>query len=64
MHGGWRWLYYVNPMAGLIDALRWSVLDGPWPGLPILVSVVVIVVLLVGRAPVLPGAERRFADVI
>jgi lipopolysaccharide transport system permease protein len=25
----WRWLYYINPMAGMVDGFRWCVLDEP-----------------------------------
>ena len=27
----WRWLYMLNPMAGIIDSFRRVVLDGLWP---------------------------------
>lgn len=64
VHGAWRWLYYVNPVAGLLSALRWSVLDGPWPGLPILVSLATTGLLLASGLLYFRSAERRFADVI
>jgi lipopolysaccharide transport system permease protein len=62
--GPWRWLYAVNPMAGVIDSLRWSVLDGPAPGPELLVSAASCVVLLAGGLAYFASAERRFADVI
>jgi ABC-type polysaccharide/polyol phosphate export permease len=62
--GAWRYVYYLNPMAGLVTGLRWSVLRGPWPGTPLAVSVAVILVTLVGGLRYFQSAERRFADVI
>ena len=63
--GRWRLVYFLNPMAGLIGGLRWSLLDGPRPGIgPLSVSLAVIVVALVGGLRYFQAAERRFADVI
>jgi lipopolysaccharide transport system permease protein len=62
--GAWRWLYAANPMAGVIDALRWSVLGGPAPGPEILVSAATCSLLLAGGLFYFASAERRFADVI
>jgi ABC-type polysaccharide/polyol phosphate export permease len=64
VHGGWRWVYHLNPAAGLLSALRWSILDGPWPGAPLLVSLATTVILLVAGLLYFRSAERRFADVI
>ena len=60
----WRPLYFLNPVAGLVSGLRWSLLGGPWPGPPMAVSAVVIVVALWGGLRYFQAAERRFADVI
>ena len=63
--GQWRAVYYLNPMAGLLTGLRWSVLDGPRPGVgPLAVSLTVITVCLLGGLRYFQSAERRFADVI
>jgi ABC-type polysaccharide/polyol phosphate export permease len=64
VHGAWRWVYALNPAAGLLTALRWSILDGPWPGAPLLVSLASTVVLLLAGLLYFRSAERRFADVI
>jgi ABC-type polysaccharide/polyol phosphate export permease len=60
----WRTLYFLNPVTGVIEGFRWSLLGGPWPGPRILVSFAVIVVLLVGGLLYFLRLERRFADVI
>jgi ABC-type polysaccharide/polyol phosphate export permease len=59
-----RWLYYLNPVAGAIDLLRYATLDAPSPGLAILVSAAVAAAFLVLGAAVFARGERRFADVI
>ena len=38
VHGALRWVYALNPMAGLLTGLRWSLLQTPLPGLPLVVS--------------------------
>lgn len=60
----WRALYSVNPMAGVIDAFRWSLVGGPAPGPEALVSLGTTVVLLVAGLTYFASSERRFADVI
>ena len=62
----WRLIYSLNPMVGVIDAFRWSVLGGrtpPYvPGLAL--SLVTAVLLLVSGIWYFRKTERSFADVI
>jgi lipopolysaccharide transport system permease protein len=45
----WRWLYGLNPMAGVIDGFRWALTGhGRPPGPMMLVSTAMVVVLLTG----------------
>jgi len=46
----WRWLYGLNPMAGVIDGFRWAITGhGQPPGFPLLASAFAVgLVLLVG----------------
>ena len=60
----WRWAYNLNPAAGLIDGMRWALLDGPSPGPQLAVSVVSLFVILVSGAAWFRAAERVFADTI
>lgn len=60
----WELLYALNPMAGLIDAFRWSLLGAPAPGAEALPSMAVLVVILVVGLAVFAREERRFADII
>jgi len=60
----WRWAYALNPMAGVIDTARWSLLNGPAPGPELALSAVVGVALLAVGLLYFQRAERNFADVI
>jgi lipopolysaccharide transport system permease protein len=64
VEGAWRYAYALNPVVGLVDASRWSLLDAPAPGAEVLVSVAASLVLLVGGLLYFAARERRFADVI
>lgn len=57
-------LYYLNPMAGVIDGFRWSLFASPlyWPGL--LVSLVVACSVAALAVRYFRRAERAFADLI
>lgn len=62
----WRLLYSLNPMVGVIDGFRWSIMGDSfplyWPG--ILLSSFVAVVLLVSGLAYFRKTERHFADII
>ena len=61
----WLWLYYLNPMAGAIEGVRWSVLaaDPPAWGY-VALSVCTTLAGLVGGLMYFTRTERDFADVI
>jgi lipopolysaccharide transport system permease protein len=62
----WRLLYSLNPMVGVIDGFRWSILGGQnsiyWPGF--IVSVVGVILLVATALWYFRKTERTFADVI
>lgn len=61
----WRWLYSLNPMVGVIEGFRWSLLGTAEPDLrAIAISMVVIAALLVGGIVFFKKMERTFADLI
>jgi homopolymeric O-antigen transport system permease protein len=60
----WRALYFLNPVAGPIEAFRWSLLDAPWPGSEVFLSLASASVVLLGGVLYFMRMERRFADVI
>lgn len=59
----WRWLYGLNPMAGVIEGFRWALLgvDNP-PSATIAVSTAMVVVFLVSGVLYFRKMERTFAD--
>lgn len=60
---GWRWLYFVNPMASLLDAFRWSILGAPFPAWDeILISSVSSIILLISGAWYFHRVDRFMAD--
>lgn len=64
VHGNWKYVFWLNPMVGILDGLRWAILSGPAPGRVALVSMVSGVAILVVALRYFVANERRFADII
>jgi lipopolysaccharide transport system permease protein len=61
----WKAFYYLNPMAGVVDGFRWSVLGGiPPETAHVLISGVSGLVLLVAGVLYFRRMERTFADIV
>jgi lipopolysaccharide transport system permease protein len=61
----WRWLYGLNPMAGVIEGFRWSLAGhGEPPGLLIFVSAGVVIVVLLAGVAYFQKMETTIADVV
>ena len=59
----WRWLYGLNPMAGVIEGFRWALTGhGQPPGPLLLVSAGMVVVILVGGLFFFQRMEGTIAD--
>ncbi len=62
---GWRTLYAINPMAGVVEGFRWALLGTDTaPGPMIAVSAIAAILLLVGGLYFFRRMERQFADVV
>lgn len=61
---GYRVLYGLNPMAGVIEGFRWALLGTNPPSMLILVSFVIVLLVLVSGAFYFRRLERSFADVV
>jgi lipopolysaccharide transport system permease protein len=61
----WRWLFGLNPMAGVVDGFRWSLLHSGtgWSAL-MAVSICGVLVVLVSGLAYFKRAERTFADLV
>jgi lipopolysaccharide transport system permease protein len=61
----WRLVYGLNPMAGVIEGLRWALLGtGEAPGPIVVVSMAAVLLLLVSGLMFYRRVERVFADVV
>jgi lipopolysaccharide transport system permease protein len=59
----WRWLYGLNPMAGVIDGFRWALTGhGQPPGPLLLASTAAVVVVFVGGLFFFQRMEGAIAD--
>ena len=59
----WRWLYGLNPMAGVIDGFRWAITGhGQAPGFLLLVSASAVAVVLLGGLFFFNRMESSVAD--
>ena len=61
----WRWLYGLNPMAGVIEGFRWALTGHGQPqGELMLASAVAVLVLLVGGLAFFQRMEGTVADLV
>ncbi len=61
----WRWLYGLNPMAGVVEGFRWALLgktEGPGPMLA--VSVFAVMLIFIGGLYYFRRMEQTFADIV
>jgi len=57
-------IYGLNPMAGVIEGFRWTLLGTQPPGPLLTISVLVVIVLLISGAFYFRHHEKTFADVV
>jgi lipopolysaccharide transport system permease protein len=61
----WRWLYGLNPMAGVIEGFRWALTGkGQPPSLLLAASTSAVIVVLVGGMVFFRKMEGTIADVV
>jgi lipopolysaccharide transport system permease protein len=60
----WRLILGLNPMAGVVEGFRWSVVGAHAPGSTMVLSCVLTLVLLVGGVAYFRYVESTFADII
>ena len=65
MNPKWRLVYGLNPMVGVVEGFRWSLLGtGNSPGPMLAVSATASVLILIGGAFYFRRMEKTFADVV
>ncbi len=63
--GKWQYLYYLNPMAGVVDGFRWALLgSGAGPGITLWVSASISVLVSITGLFYFRSMEKTFADTI
>jgi homopolymeric O-antigen transport system permease protein len=61
----WSYIYSINPMASVLDGMRWALVDQPYPGtVNILISVGSALLILVTALLYFRRAENFFADIV
>ncbi|MBS0153967.1 MAG: ABC transporter permease [Nitrospira sp.] len=61
----WRWLYGLNPMAGVIEGFRWALLGRTAPDPVVMAeSVIILVLVMITGLAYFRKMERQFADII
>jgi lipopolysaccharide transport system permease protein len=60
----WRVVFGLNPISGLVEGMRWSVLGTPFPTLELVLSVAGSVALLAVGLAYFRRVEATFADVV
>jgi lipopolysaccharide transport system permease protein len=60
--GSWRDVFFLNPVVGLVDGVRWALLGTPAPGPRALLSVLSTLVLFTTGLFFFRRTERYFAD--
>jgi lipopolysaccharide transport system permease protein len=61
----WKTLYAINPMVGVVEGFRWALLGTDTaPGMMVLVSTLVAIVVLVSGLFYFRRLEKTFADVV
>jgi lipopolysaccharide transport system permease protein len=61
----WRFLYNLNPLAGIIEGFRWALLGNQNPPVIVLMSTAIVVLaLLYGGIVFFKRMEKTFADVV
>jgi lipopolysaccharide transport system permease protein len=64
VEGSWGFLLALNPLVGLLEGFRWSLVGAPFPGPEALVSLATGIVVVASGIVYFGRAQRRFADII
>jgi lipopolysaccharide transport system permease protein len=60
----WRWVVYLNPMAGIIEGFRSGFLGRPFDPFALSISFLVALLLFLTGVAYFEKVERRFADIL
>lgn len=57
-------IYFLNPMAGVVEGFRWSLLGGEAPGFLTLISAGLVILLFIGGLFYFRSVEKVMADIV
>jgi len=57
-------LFYLNPMAGVVEGVRWSILGGDPPHQYAYISFVMIFILFIAGIYYFNQVQRKMADIL
>lgn len=60
----WRWIYYLNPIAGVVDGVRWSILGGNTSLIQFIPSFMVTFILFIMSYIYFKKKEMQIVDYI
>lgn len=60
----YKLFFYMNPMAGVVEGVRWSILGGQAPNQYVYISFVVIILLFISGVYYFNFIERKIADIL
>jgi lipopolysaccharide transport system permease protein len=60
----WRWLYDLNPLTGIIEGFRSSLLGLPFNRSGLIASLLITLALLIGSVFAFRRMEDDFADIV
>jgi lipopolysaccharide transport system permease protein len=64
LDGGWGFVLALNPLVGLLEGFRWSLVGAPFPAPEALVSLATGIIVLASGIVYFGRSQRRFADLI
>jgi len=60
----YQFWYFLNPMAGVVEGFRWSLLGGPVPGVMTFVSASVVLIIFITGLYYFRSVEKVMADIV
>jgi lipopolysaccharide transport system permease protein len=60
----WKFIYALNPMAGVLVGFRWCLLGTPAPGPEIWVSVIVAILVFLSGMMMFQRVQRTMVDIL
>jgi lipopolysaccharide transport system permease protein len=61
---GGRWLYYLNPMTGIVDGFRWCLIGGAPLGTTVYISFIIVLLIFISGLYYFRHTERVMADIV